>query len=160
MVNGADSPDARTALSALWPPLLIAAEPARVPFDEPRFDDWWRTASRAPVEARQQGAVLLVGLLAALGREVPPPVWEKVYAASPAGAAAAPSQAYLQALGAAATAGRLGETVLLSLLNLGPGGPAAAHPLVLGEAVAALRRVGLEAEARQVALEAVLAREF
>ena len=73
---------------------------------------------------------------------------------------AAPSQAYLQALRGAAAAGRRGETVLLALLNLGPAGPAAAHPLVLVEVASALNRIGLEADARQVALEAVLARRF
>jgi hypothetical protein len=160
LVNEIDSPEAQAARSALWPPLLIAAGSERVPFDEHRFDDWWRTPSRAPMAERGRGTAMLLSLLAALGRTVPPALWDRAMAVAGSDTDAAPSQAYLQALRGAAAAGRRGETVLLALLNLGPAGPAAAHPLVLSEVVSALNRVGLEADARQAALEAVLARQF
>ena len=68
-----------------------------------------------------------------------------------------PAAALWRGLGAAAAAGAVGETVLMALLALGEAGPAGAHPTMLGAVVDALRRVGLEAEARSVALEAVLA---
>jgi len=57
----------------------------------------------------------------------------------------------------AAARGRIGETVAGVLAALGAAGPAAAHPVALGGALAALRAVGLDFEARSLALEAALA---
>jgi hypothetical protein len=58
----------------------------------------------------------------------------------------------------AAAQNRRGETVLLALLALGPGGPATATADTLSEVAAALRAVRLEKDARRLALEAALAR--
>ena len=52
---------------------------------------------------------------------------------------------------------RLGETVLLSLLALGESGPGDADPVVLSRVLSSLRNIGLEAEARALAVEAALA---
>ena len=54
--------------------------------------------------------------------------------------------------------GRVGETVLLSLLALGEVGPPGANPVTLHGVMRALRRIGLTAPARRIALEAALAR--
>jgi hypothetical protein len=47
--------------------------------------------------------------------------------------------------------------VLLVAAALGPKGPADANLLALGDAVRALKRVGLDAEARRVGFEALYA---
>jgi hypothetical protein len=60
-------------------------------------------------------------------------------------------------LGGAAAKGKVGETVLLSLVGLGATGLADAEPEWLAQAVTSLRRVGLEEEARRLAVEAALA---
>ena len=52
---------------------------------------------------------------------------------------------------------RLGETVLLSLLALGESGPGEADPVVLSRVLSSLGNIGLEAEARALAVEAALA---
>ena len=57
-----------------------------------------------------------------------------------------------------ACSGRGGETVLLALLALGEAGPARADPLVLAAVLPALSAVGLEREARALAIEAAIAR--
>jgi hypothetical protein len=59
-------------------------------------------------------------------------------------------------LGAASTKGRIGETVLLSLVGLNPTGLADAEPEWLAQVVTSLRRVGLEDEARRLAVEAAI----
>jgi hypothetical protein len=59
-------------------------------------------------------------------------------------------------LGAAAQKNRIGETVLLSLAGLNATGLADAEPEWLARVVTALRRVGLEDEARRFAVEAAL----
>jgi hypothetical protein len=60
-------------------------------------------------------------------------------------------------LGEAAAKHRIGETVLLSLVGLNPTGLADAEPEWLARAVTSLRRVGLEDEARRLAVEAAIA---
>lgn len=52
---------------------------------------------------------------------------------------------------------RVAETVLLALLALGEGGPAAADPLLLRQVLISLRSAGFEKEARTMAVEAALA---
>ena len=64
----------------------------------------------------------------------------------------------LFALEGASGSGRLGETVLLSLLVLGKAGPGGSHLLALERVLTALSNVGLEREARLLAIEAALAR--
>jgi hypothetical protein len=60
-------------------------------------------------------------------------------------------------LGDAAGNGRIGETVLLSLYALGSDGPGGANPIMLSRAIASLRQIGLDAEARAIAIEAAIA---
>jgi hypothetical protein len=56
----------------------------------------------------------------------------------------------------AAKAGRLGETVLTTILLASAGDHLAAEPIVLAQAVAGLQAVGLGADARALAVEAAL----
>ncbi len=60
-------------------------------------------------------------------------------------------------LGEAAAKNRIGETVLLSLVGLNATGLAEAEPEWLARVVTSLRRVGLEEEARRLAVEAAIA---
>ena len=60
-------------------------------------------------------------------------------------------------LARAAENNRIGETVLLSLLALGPGGPTAADPVTLLAVMRGLAAVGLGDEAWALAVDAVAA---
>ena len=51
----------------------------------------------------------------------------------------------------------IGETILLALVALGEKGPSDNHPVVLKAVIKALLNIGLEKEARLLALEALLA---
>lgn len=68
-----------------------------------------------------------------------------------------PDSALWLNLGDAASKRRMGETVLLSLYALGDAGPAGANPIMLSRAISALRQVGLDSEARSLAIEAAIA---
>jgi hypothetical protein len=48
-----------------------------------------------------------------------------------------------------------GRTLLLALHTLGPGGAETAHIIALGDAIRALKRAGLESDARRLAFEAL-----
>jgi hypothetical protein len=68
-----------------------------------------------------------------------------------------PSAALWYRLQKATAAGRVGETVLLSLLALGNGGTAQASPMVLRAVIDALSGVGQAPAARALVMEAALA---
>jgi hypothetical protein len=99
----------------------------------------------------------LVTVLDALDYEVPIPLWDE------ASKTPQPTDGYLPETGAltrlkeAADKGEIGRTVLMVAGVLGPDGPKGANLLALGDALRALKRVGLDAEARRVGFEALYA---
>ena len=68
-----------------------------------------------------------------------------------------PQPAIWRSLEKAASGSRIGETVLLSLLAIGQAGPLQANPIVLRKVLISLRKIGMEKEARALALEAAIA---
>ncbi|MEE8505132.1 MAG: antifreeze protein, partial [Kiloniellales bacterium] len=68
-----------------------------------------------------------------------------------------PNAALLYALEEASESQRIGETVLLALVVLGEDGPGKSHTIALSAVLSALGRIGLEQEARNLAIEAALA---
>lgn len=142
-VAGAALDEARNAEAGLWPLALLAD--SQTPFDPDRLTQWYvELRQSAPNEARGR-ALTLFGLLEAAGRNVP---WRTLLDAPPAGSGTDP--AWTRSLAAAAAAGRVGETVLLSAVMAGG---SAGPP----ELATALRRVGLEEEGRRLALEIAVA---
>ncbi|WP_404382139.1 hypothetical protein [Caenispirillum salinarum] len=125
----------------------------------------WRALRAA--EAEDHGAdlplldrrhTLLLGLLQAMGEPIGAGAWQPVLLDAIVDAAPAmPDAAILRALDGAAAEGRVGEVVALALIAIGPDGPDAVHPEALFRAVAALKAVGLERDARALALEALAA---
>lgn len=116
---------------------------------------WLKPRIAAGDAAALRHAARLFAISEAFG--VPPTAWRDLLDVPPPGDDPAPDAALWFGLGEAAAAGRVGETVLLTLLNLGAAGPAAAHPIALVRVLESLRRVGLEAEARALALEVAIA---
>lgn len=159
----AAAPRSVTAASAvlhLWPLIYIAAPSYADAWDPQLASLWWQGLESLDVsdEERQSKVALVFTLLNALGYEIPAAEWERLFAAPLTVTAYVPSPPLRHALQAAVTGRRVGETVLLSLLVLGDGGPAGADTNVLGDVVSALRAVDLGAEARAIALEAALAK--
>lgn len=124
---------------------------------------WW-TARMTSTEETQVNpekaaaeAALLYELLTAFEDEVPASQWEHLLDGPPQGTTIMPQPALWRSLASATEQARVGETVLLSLLTLGRAGPTQANPTVLHRVVTSLRQVGLEEDARALALEAALA---
>ena len=152
-------PEAAMAVLEVWP-LMFLAKPSLGKGWNPEITLlWWAALGEmaVPDEARHARAALVFTLLEAFDLELPDAAWSSLLDSSLTETAYVPSTPLWRNLGAASRGGRTGETVLLSLLVLGEGGPTGAHPRILAEVIGALRAVGLEQEARGLALEAALA---
>ena len=108
--------------------------------------------------AEMAHSVLSLALFAALGERVAPAAWVGLPPPSwtAAGRPAASAVSWLD-LTEAARAGRVGETALAAVLVATSNGALSTDPVVLHAAVAGLKRVGLDDDARRLALEAALA---
>lgn len=100
----------------------------------------------------------LVTALDALGEEVPIPLWDLAAKTPQPDDGYLPPTGLLSTLKEAADAGDTGRTILLAAAVFGPDGPQGAHLIALGDGLRALKRVGLEEEARRLAFEALYAR--
>lgn len=99
----------------------------------------------------------LVTVLDALDYEVPIPLWDEASKTPQPEDGDLPATGALTSLKEAADAGEVGRTVLIAAAVLGPRGAKGAHLIALGDALRALKRVGLDAEARRVGFEALYA---
>lgn len=139
----------------VWQLLLAAADPS-----DPRTE----TALSEGVELAAVGGLpapflhRLLAVLDALDCDVPIPLWDAASKMPQPNDGYLPETGVLSQLKAASDHGDVGRTVLLVAASLGPKGPADANLLALGDAVRALKRVGLEAEARRVGFESLYAR--
>lgn len=125
------------------------------------------TAESAPIElppaaglapdAASRRAEALLSLLSGVGETVPPGLWLASLRDPAVAPALVPRPALRAMARAAAENMRTGETVLLTLVGLGDGGLDRADPEMLNRAVTHLRRIGLEREARALAVEAAIA---
>lgn len=136
---------------ATFPYELIASEKA-IAWDPARFQRW----KQAQGDAASVRATTLLVLLEGLDRAAPDEAWDGLSRVQIDPAANLPSPAVLRRLEVASATERRGPAVLAALITLGDEGPAGCHPIVLGMAIAGLRYLGLEAEARALALDAVV----
>ena len=120
-----------------------------------RLPGWWDSIKSK--EGARDKAATLAGVFAALGEYVPGEFWSQLIDGTTHTAMMAPYPSHWFLLEDAAFNNRVGEVVLLSLVSLGEGGPARSEPVVLQHVLKALRRIGLEHDARAMALEAVVA---
>jgi hypothetical protein len=118
----------------------------------------WREGRTPPADQAERRGALGLGLLAALGDHVPAAEWLLTLPSTVAGPGGPQPRPALKAMLRLATEGlQLGETVLLTLVALGDGGLDKADPDTILRAVSGLRLLGLDKEARALAVEAALA---
>ena len=152
------SPDGARAVVDLWP-LVQLGNPDR-PLNQGRLDAWWDSQGELPDPQRRDRVGLLFGLLDALGVEVPATYWTKLLFGPARVTTTVPATPVWHALVRSSAELHIGETVLLSLMVLGNGGPATASEPVLATVISSLVETGLTAEARAIAVEAALAAGF
>jgi hypothetical protein len=99
----------------------------------------------------------LATVLDALDIDVPIGLWDTASRMPQPATGYLPETGVLAELAQSAKRNDAGRTILLTMRTLGPAGPEGANVLALGDAVRALKRIGLEADARKLALEALIA---
>lgn len=142
-------------LRGLLPLLRLAESEASADWSVENLREWWETV-KADETARDRAAVLY-SLFAARGEQVPEYLWIPLLEGAERSPVVLPHPAVWHRLAGAADAGRVAETVALALIALGDGGAAQADPLILERVLGALYRIGLENDARALAVEAALA---
>jgi len=155
-------PKAQSAVATLWPYSRLAGAAALS--NDGTLAGWRSVREGLGDENPARSQALLRAAFQALG-EQDSMSWSRIAALGTVTPAAPPDAALIYALEDASEGRRLGETVLLSLIVLGEGGPDGegktslreTHTLALGAVLSALVRVGLRDEARALAIEAALA---
>ena len=97
----------------------------------------------------------LATVLDALLYQVPIPLWDAASRTPQPAGGFLPETGVLSELQDAAKKQEFGRTVLLSMKALGPKGAEGAHMIALGDSIRALKRAGLEADARRLGFEAL-----
>jgi hypothetical protein len=111
------------------------------------------------VRGRMDATLLhrLATVLDALDYNVPIPLWEAASKTPQPAGGHLPETGVLSELQEAAKKKEFGRTVLLAMQTLGPNGAEGAHMIALGDSIRALRRAGLEDDARNLGFEALFA---
>ena len=123
-----------------------------------------RGGGLAAVEAMTLGGRFDAGLLHrlttaldALDLAVPMALWDQASRVPQPAGGHLPDTGVLSELAEASRKKEFGRTVLLVMRAIGPQGAEGAHLIAFGDSLRALKRAGLEAEARQLAVEGLFA---
>lgn len=117
----------------------------------------WDTIANLTTSGKVPNNLLhrLTTVLDALDVQVPISLWEAASRLPQPAGGHLPETGVLSQLQEAAKQKQVARTILLTMRAIGPNGPGSAHMISLGDAIKALRRVGLEREARRLAFEAL-----
>ncbi len=161
------SDESALILAQLTPVVRLAGLDDANQFVRTDIGVWWTSESGTP--GSRERAVLYYSLLESLGHPVDPSVWDQLgYDKSTvddgdgvgddvAQIPVLPDPVLWHRLTGTARSGKTGETALLALATLGTRGTVGAHPLAISHVVQTLTLVGLDTEARALAVEAALA---
>jgi hypothetical protein len=143
----------RSAASSLAPLFALAGiggSDAVPRLDAAAIDAWMAPADDGGIAAER-----LLAMLDGVGAPIEGEVWARLLPAHAGRRASAPASALWRGLEDAAAARRVGETVLYALTML-DGRPQAVHPEALVASLRALRQVGLDSDARAIAVATAL----
>ena len=151
--------EASGSLLRLLPLIAIAGQTLPVPFSKQQATDVWSGLSDSfSREDKEKRASRLLVLLSAMGIESREGAWRNIISASNIFEKEnIPATALRYQLRDAAENNRVAEVVSISLIMLGSEGPSKSGLVALNAVIRALREIGLETDARAVAIEAAIA---
>ena len=147
------------AVLDMWPLVQLADTKREQTWSPDVVSLWWNSQQVVSAEEKVAKADLLFAALDGLGYSITDDEWQWLLAPPLTSAGmTTPSLALTRDLAAASKNHRKGETVMMALIALGKDPLKSASPAVVGKVVEALKAVGLESEARALALEIAVAR--
>lgn len=145
--------EASDVAAAMWPTERQLLPSMTNRFTPLRFKRWEESRPPGLVAANK---TLVLSTLTALGESVASADWMSLLDRRARSSVNMPTPQIWNGLALAAEGGRLGEAVLLALIALDEDGPSGSSPIVLARVIEALMTVGLEQDARRIAVEASL----
>ncbi len=151
------SDDATRAEHTLWP-LARLAQPTKgtAPLDPAVLAAWRAAQGKLSPDKLAARFHALLTLLDAGGEPVSALDWGELLEGGQMAVGKAPVGAAWTLLAQASSGGRVGETVLFTLMLVAGQDPASVDPVTLHHVITSLRRIGLEREGRALALEALV----
>ena len=154
--DGTGQGGGKVAKRSLWSLIQLADATDSLAWEADALNEWWESSKSAGDDGLRARATVLFTLLEAFDKPVGAKVWASLLDGPQFESVKLPAPALLHALNSAASERRIGGTVLLTLICLGEDGPTGADPLLLRAVISGLREVGLEKEARALAVEAAI----
>ncbi|MBL6957641.1 MAG: hypothetical protein ISR52_01560 [Rhodospirillales bacterium] len=151
------NPEAKQEMTALLPLLYLSGALEASEWQETTLNDWWQ--AQAGKEGASARAALLFSLFEAFGLPVPETLWAGLLAKAERSPVVMPHPAVWYGLAKAAESRRVGESVMLALIVLGEGGTRQANPVILRRVLQSLSAVGLDGDARKMAIEALVSNQ-
>lgn len=151
--------EAEKRFQGLMPLMRMAGFPGGDDWGPDNLVQWWGLIKAEPGARRQ--ARTLFTLMDVFYGPISSDVWIPLTLdAGTSEAVSLPPLSLMRRLDTASRRAQVGETVMLSLAVLGKGGVAEASPEALDQVLRALWQIGLEKDARALALEAMIAAGF
>jgi hypothetical protein len=141
--------------AALWPLRIFLSDAGVASITPKDITNWWNNRAAAGAGALVQARTLF-SLLSAMGVSVPSKLWAKLLDGGSGTQAFVPSAAVRNSLSRGAVTGSRGGTVAMALVALGERGAGAENLSAMEMAISALKKINFEAEAKSIALEAVI----
>ncbi|MDG1996586.1 MAG: hypothetical protein P8J14_08835 [Emcibacteraceae bacterium] len=157
-VNG--NPDATKALIDIWPIAALSDQTGAVPWSEDILDLWWNGQMVLDLESRGGKATLLYSLGESLGHKVSDEKWAELLGNDQLENTRSISLGVWREMIRAVGENKPAEAIILSLMAMGEDGPGGLDAAGVSATVRLLRSVGLESEARDVVLEALVSNGF
>ena len=150
--------EASGSLLRLLPLIAIAGQTLPKPFSKQQATDVWSGLSDSfSRKDKEKRASRLLVLLSAMGVEPREGAWKNIISSSNIFEKEnIPATALRYQLRDAAKNNRIAEVVSISLIMLGSEGPSKSGLVALNAVIRSLREVGLEADARAIAIEAAI----
>jgi len=151
------SPELSAAWRRLWPLARLAGGDEVSEWRADHLQGWWDWTRETDPGNATARATVLFGLLEALDEPVPATAWRGLIGQSTPSDASAPSYAITRALSDAIANARVGEAISLIAIAFGTKPLGDLPTSIQVGAVRGLYSLGLEAEARRLALEIAMA---
>ena len=156
--TNAEREAARKRITRVDAYMLMSGAPGIARWNAANFD----LSSFADAENLNKGenAGFLLMVLGEFGEAIPDKLWSEALTVGQVPRASFSNLVIEKNLVLASEAGRVGETVALALTVLGDGGPSKVSTTTLATVLSSLKRIGMEDEARHLAMEAAILRDI